>query len=47
MQFSIDSLLQLESYVKMVEGIRLWKETQPRIILPKGIIFNLAYSTIY
>jgi hypothetical protein len=45
MQFSIDSLLQLESYVKLVEAIRLCKETQPRIILPKGIIFNPAYSS--
>jgi hypothetical protein len=45
--FPTDSLLQLESYVKLVEAIRLCKGTQLRIITPKGIIFNPAYSTIY
>jgi len=45
MKFSTGNLLQLESYVKLVEVIRLCKEMKPQITVPAAIIFNPAYST--
>jgi hypothetical protein len=42
MKFSTGNLLQLESYVKLVEAIKLAKEMKP-LVLPKGVIYNPAY----
>jgi hypothetical protein len=43
--FSIDTLLQLESYVKLVEAIKLAKEMKPLVSMATGIIYNPAYWT--
>jgi hypothetical protein len=43
--FSIDTLLQLESYVKLVEAINRAKDMKPLVSMPTGVIYNPAYWT--
>jgi hypothetical protein len=45
MKFSTDSLLQMESYVKLVEAIRRAKEMKPLVTAPVGAIYNPAYGS--